>query len=286
MTQALLEKKILLCPVCRAPLSLSEDGRGLRCEGKRIHTFDLSKSGYVNLSLKYREGDTLDACRSRHAFFETDPYSILRQNLSAAISDLELPEGIILDAGCGEGYYTNGLAGAFTDRQVLGADLSKFALDIASKEAKKTAVANVSYAVCNLTELPLLDESCACLCNIFAPCCESEFARVLADGGYLVFVYAGPEHLWGLKQALYDEVYVNEKRQDEPKGLKEISHQRVRETITVRSPHIKELFAMTPYYFHTSPDRAEKLYLLDELDTVVDFEIKIFRKESSCRPSL
>ena len=183
----------------------------------------------------------------------------------------------MLDAGCGEGYYTNMLAekaGA-----VLGFDLSKFGVSAASKAAKRACLDNVFYATASVFELPVKDDSVDCVVNIFAPCAEQEYMRSLKSGGVLIVVGAGKNHLMGLKRALYDSTYENGERADLPVNMS------LEETITKAfdisvngKEHIEALFSMTPYYWRTSVSDKDKLLSLDTLNTEVEFEIRVYRK--------
>ena len=116
--------------------------------------------------------------------------------------------------------------------------------------------------------------------NIFAPCAEEEFLRVLKPGGILAVVYAGPEHLMGLKRAIYDVTKKNDGRADLPCGMTQIYERRVRFSIRVSGKeHLQDLFAMTPYYWRTSPADSEKLKCLDELETEVDMILTFYQKK-------
>ena len=65
------------------------------------------------------------------------------------------------------------------------------------------------------------------------------------------------EHLWGMKQVLYETPYKNEVRRDTLEHFTLTEVRRVTDTITVTDPdHIRALFAMTPYYWKTSEKAA------------------------------
>lgn len=118
----------------------------------------------------------------------------------------------LLDAGCGEGYYTrifyDGLQAAGIDASVLGVDISKFA---AEKAAKRFAEGEKAlFAAASVFRLPLADESCDGMVTLFAPFCREEFWRVLKPGGWMWAVIPGARHLCRLKEAVYDRPYLNE----------------------------------------------------------------------------
>ena len=50
--------------------------------------------------------------------------------------------------------------------------------------------------------------------------------------------------------------------------------------INARQTQIQNLFAMTPYYWRTSPADAEKLRGLSELTTEVDMILSVYRKDA------
>jgi 23S rRNA (guanine745-N1)-methyltransferase len=91
--------------------------------------------------------------------------------------------------------------------------------------------------------------------------------------------YAGPEHLMGLKRVLYDTTKENDGRADLPKKMQLVDEVRVHYSISVESQaQIQNLFAMTPYYWRTSPSDSEKLKTLTRLETEVDMMFGLYRK--------
>ena len=100
---------IFVCPKCKTPLY--DEGNSLFCQNR--HCFDKSKYKYVNLLLqngKQNHGDNKLMIRSRKSFLDRGYYSHLRLSLCESICK-HLKNGVILDAGCGEGYYLDGLLG-------------------------------------------------------------------------------------------------------------------------------------------------------------------------------
>ena len=272
MKQAVID--LLSCPICKSPMGVSEDGRVCRCRGARAHCYDFAKSGYLNLGgPRAGEGDLKDAVAARRAFLDAGYY----QKLSDAINELlaDIPSASVLDAGCGEGYYTNRMA---EGRAVLGVDLSRAGIDAAAKRAKQTQN-GAGFAVASIFELPVGDASLDAITNIFAPCAEAEFCRALKSGGHLLLVGAGERHLMGLKQQIYADAYANAGRADLPQGMELVDRRRVHETITVKGREmIEALFSMTPYYWRTSKADHAKLADLDSLTTEVDIDLFLYRK--------
>ena len=184
----------------------------------------------------------------------------------------------IVDAGCGEGYYSCRISDE--GYNVLGFDLSKDAVNSGAKRAKREKNDNTFFGVASVYSLPLKDSSADALVNIFAPCAEEEYLRVLKNDGVFAFVYAGEKHLMGLKRALYDIVYENEERADLPKRMELLNRRRVLYEITLEgNAQIQNLFSMTPYYWRTSLEDKKKLCGLDKLTTDVDMIIEIYKKK-------
>jgi 23S rRNA (guanine745-N1)-methyltransferase len=211
---------------------------------------------------------------ARRAFLDAGFYQPLSDRINQLL--LENTAKLVLDAGSGEGYYTNRMA---IDRNVLGIDLSRDGVDYAARRAKQNGT-SAAFAVASLFELPVADRSMDAVVNVFAPCAETEFCRVLKDGGHLIVVGAGERHLMGLKKAIYDNPYVNPGRADLPEHMALIGRECLRYEITVEGRELIEaLFSMPPYYWRTSMRDKQKLELLESLTTEVDFDIFHFCKE-------
>ena len=269
-------EKIMRCPVCFASMTLSESGKSALCKGARCHCFDFSKEGYLSFPGN-SGGDSKGAVDARRSFLEKGYYAPAARAVADAVSKYLPQDATLVDAGCGEGYYT-----ALLSERVgcaVGFDLSKFACAAAAKSAKREGKENLLYSTASVFELPVKDSSVDAVVNIFAPCAEDEYKRVLRDGGYLFVVGAGREHLMGLKRAIYSDVYENGERADSPQHTEHVERIVSRHEICVTGQNdIEALFSMTPYYWRTSESDREKLKTIDTLRTEVEFEINIYRK--------
>lgn len=273
MTASVID--LLICPVCGAGGAANETGKQFFCHGSRRHSFDFAKSGYLNLCLAAKAGDSKEAVRARSAFLEAGYYEKLSDRVNGILA--ELGADSVLDAGCGEGYYTNRMTRAC--KTVFGADLSRDGVDKAAKTAKREGSA-AGFAVASLFELPVKSASFDAVTNLFAPCCESEFNRVLRESGYLILVGAGEQHLMGLKRLLYDTPYVNPGRNDLPTSMELIRRERLQDRITVKgNEQVQALFSMTPYYWRTSESDRAKLNGVETLETEIDFDVFIYQKK-------
>lgn len=258
---------ILTCPVCGSALTAKE--RAFVCESG--HSFDLAKEGYLNLLLSTQHrsrhpGDAPELCRARRAFLSAGYYAPLRE----FVAD-RLQGDVVLDACCGEGYYTS--AFALRGHDTYGFDIAKDMVRLAAKADKRSF-----YFVAGLHRIPVESGSVDTLTHLFAPFADEEFRRVLKDGGTLLTVLPGEVHLWQLKQALYETPYRN--RETPPQtGLTLVSKERLRLEIDLRTREdILNLYRMTPYSYKTSPDAEQRLCALKSLRTTVDFVVLTYRK--------
>lgn len=271
--------RAMKCPVCGARTELCEGAsNGLRCNGIKTHCYDLSSAGYVNLCKPGQSGggDSKQAVRARSDFLSKDYYRPVAEELCRVACEFTDKDGVVLDAGCGEGYYSVMMAS--NGLPVLGIDISKFATEAAAKRAKREGTPNAFFATASVFDMPVADASISTITNVFAPCAEAEYRRALADSGVLIVVYAGEEHLMGLKRAIYDTAHLNTPRADLPVGMQKVYETRVNYNIELDNlTDILSLFSMTPYYWRTSPSDSEKLSGLQRLTTEVDVMISVYK---------
>ena len=101
---------------------------------------------------------------------------------------------------------------------------------------------------------------------------------MLRSGGVLLYAVPTARHLYGMKEVLYDEPYENAEQQTEYSGFTLIGERTVTDTITVEGDQIRNLFAMTPYYWKTPRDGAARLAALPQLTTTIAFRFLVFEK--------
>ncbi len=263
-----------ICPVCKHKLNKSES-QYVCTQG---HSFDVSKDGYVNLLMSQqssakRHGDDKLMVRSRRDFLEKGFYKSLSNKLCETVKNYVNPHSVIVDVGCGEGYYSNAISKVIlTD--FYGVDISKDALRYASRSMKEG-----QFAVASAFNLPFEDSAVDCVLNIFAPSAYNEFYRVLKENGLLIKSVPLEEHLWGLKSVLYDKPYKNKPEIRNEELFELVSETEIKYEINLTdSEDILNLFRMTPYYYKTSREDAEKLINQKELTTIVHFCVEVYRK--------
>ena len=105
--------KILTCPVCNNDLIKTKTG----CLCKNNHNFDFAKEGYTNLLLANNKnsknpGDNKEMILARHSFLRAGFYEPLLRELVNSIKNLTTDESVVVEAGCGEGYYISGIKNA------------------------------------------------------------------------------------------------------------------------------------------------------------------------------
>lgn len=260
---------MLICPKCKSPLTKVE--KSYKC--LHGHCYDVAKSGYVNLVLGNQKvsGDSPEMVKARTAFLNEGYYQPLADALMELVK--ELKPATIVDAGCGEGYYTKQIQSVLEGAKMIGFDLSKAAIHEASKKDKTTI-----YAISSIFDMPIASKSVDVLLNIFAPTPIEEFKRILKDGGVLIKVGPAPEHLMELKEILYEHVYENEVEPITDNELRLMKTQRIVNQITIQTmEEIHSLFMMTPYYWKTSREDAEKLNKFNQLEVTTAFVMEVYQ---------
>jgi 23S rRNA (guanine745-N1)-methyltransferase len=193
---------MLLCTVRNCHLALTREERRLICP--RGHSFDVARSGYVNLlqpqdRRSKQPGDTVKAVAARrrlHDHGRTEPLLRAVEALAGASAD-----DIMLDAGCGDGFYLGTLASR-TGFDAHGVDISIPAVEAAARRYPECEwiVANADRFV------PYADNSFSIVLSITARMNSGEFRRVLRDGGRLLVALPAPEDLIELRGAGRDRV--------------------------------------------------------------------------------
>jgi 23S rRNA (guanine745-N1)-methyltransferase len=193
---------MLICPVRECRLALVREGRRLLCA--QGHSFDVARSGYINL-LQPQErrskqpGDTAAALAGRRRLHDLGVTAPLLRGIAEVIK--ASPRDIVLDAGCGDGHYLGSQAQevGFNGH---GVDISIPAIDAAARRFPKCewVVANADRAI------PYADRSFSIVLSITARMNAPEFRRVLRDDGRLLVAIPAPEDLIELRGKGRDRV--------------------------------------------------------------------------------
>ncbi|HEX9405685.1 MAG TPA: methyltransferase domain-containing protein [Thermoanaerobaculia bacterium] len=191
----------LLCTVRSCHLPLAREERRVVCP--RGHSFDIARGGYINLlqpqERRSREpGDSAGAVAARRRFLDRGhakplleairamvaPHPALRATLSPGRGQ---GEGIILDAGCGDGYYLGSIG------RGSGIDISTTAIDLAARRYPQC-----EWIVGNADRfIPYADASFDLILSITGRMNAAEFRRV--GRGDLLIAVSAPDDLIELR---------------------------------------------------------------------------------------
>ncbi len=264
--------ELFICPKCKE--NLFQKGGSLICRNN--HCYDIAKEGYVNLMLandkhSLNPGDNDDMVMSRDMFLNKNHYSNLVKSVSDVISKYK--KTILLDAGCGTGYYTSIIKKNIENACVYGIDISKKAVKVAAKKDK-----DISFAVSSVFATPFKDNTFDAIISIFSPLAFDEFDRVLKDDGIVVCVYPGEKHLIELKKIIYgDETILNDKSVSSDK-FKSVEKLSVQGYMDLDNDDIFNLVRMTPYFYTTPKEKLDNLNCVSILSVQYDFIIEVFKK--------
>jgi 23S rRNA (guanine745-N1)-methyltransferase len=185
----------LVCSVRTCHLPLAIDDRRAVCP--RGHTFDVARSGYINV-LQPQErrsrnpGDSAEAVAARRRFLDRGHAEPLLRAIRAMLPDVRE----ILDAGCGEGYYLGSIG------RGCGIDISAAAIDLAARRYPQC-----QWIVANADRfIPYADASYDLVLSITGRMNAPEFRRVLRGDGFLLVALAAPDDLTELRGRGRDRV--------------------------------------------------------------------------------
>lgn len=268
---------LFICPKCKEKLNM-EEGRAFCKSG---HSFDKSRYGYYNLLLdssRKIHGDSKSMVEARRAFLSRGFYRPLAEQVATLVTEYTAPDGRLLDAGCGEGYYTDIVEQALYSRDgkssVYAFDISKDAVREAGKKNPR-----VSLAVAGSYHMPIASESVDTVINTFSPLARDEVHRVLKSGGIFIMAIPDKEHLYDLKSAIYDTPYKNEVSDTALEGFELIADVPLSYVMQLSSKEdIRALFEMTPYAYRTKPENKDRVYRLDRLNCLAAFRIFVYRR--------
>ena len=211
----------LLCTVRACRQTLSRESSRVVCP--RGHSFDIAKSGYINLLQPQDRraavpGDSAEAVAARRRFLDRGYAAPLLDEIGRFV------KGDVLDAGCGEGYYlanchseprrrrgirsdesldsSRSSALGMTEAPALGVTAQRCGVDIsvAAIELAAKRYTECEWIVANADRfIPYADGSFDTVMSITGRMNPAEFERVLEPGGRLVVAVAAPDDLIELR---------------------------------------------------------------------------------------
>ena len=265
----------LICPHCKNKLEYNS--KTLKCINN--HSYDVSKHNYVNfLQHGKLHGDNKEMILARKSFLDLGYYEPLKNAISSEVASLG-KISTFLDAGCGEGYYTEGIIPHVSLENSWGVDISKDALIFAHKRNKE-----LNLAVGSVYDMSFFDDMTFDLVtSIFSPFAGKEINRVLKNDGILLSVIPGKYHLFGIKSIVYDSPYLNTLKPFEEEGFEFISQVPINYDITLDSKDALTLWKMTPYYYRSPKSGIDKLSSQNEISTPVSFHILKYKAKSEMK---
>jgi len=193
---------MLLCPVRNCQLGLVRDGRRTLCP--RGHSFDISRGGYINLlqpqdRRSKQPGDAVGVVSARRRLHDLG----VSEPLLRAIADIIAASAsdVVLDAGCGDGYYLGSLA------REIGFDAHGIDISIPAVDAAARRYPGCEWIVANADRLlPYAGRSFSIVLSVTGRMNTSEFRRVLVDDGRLLVALPAPDDLIELRGVGRDRV--------------------------------------------------------------------------------
>ena len=188
---------MLVCAVRECRLPLIREERRLVCP--RGHSFDIARSGYINLlqpqDRRSKEpGDSAPAIAARRRLHDrgvTEPLvRAIENTLDASGND------VVLEAGCGEGFYLGTLARRIGFKG-HGVDISTPAIEAAARRYREC-----EWVVANADRfIPYAAGSFSVVLSVTGRMNAGEFRRVLGSGGRLLVAVPAPDDLMELRGA-------------------------------------------------------------------------------------
>lgn len=179
----------MLCTVRECGLSLRREGNRYVCASG--HSFDIARSGYVNLLQPQDRrskdpGDSREVVAARRRLHDRGVTRPLFDAIASAL--MPGPNDIVFDAGCGEGFYLGNLAREHGVKG-CGVDISIPAVDAAARRYP-----DVQWLVANADrQVPWEDASFSAVISITGRMHPAEFRRVLRDSGRLLIAVPAPD---------------------------------------------------------------------------------------------
>ena len=262
----------LLCPVCGKRLLADE--ASLHCV--QGHTFDIARQGYVNLLPGKGAFYPLELFRNRRFVFDHGFYAPLLQKMEELIvKHTKSDYPLLLDAGCGEGYYAGNL--------LKGRDCVKVAFDI-SREAVQLGAQkydDVTFIVADLKRIPLPSHSVDCVLDVLTPADYSEFSRVLRKNGRVLKAIPGENYLRQLRALAQEQMQSAPYESTRVKDyfalhMDCVQHERVTYNLPVTLEEARAFARMTPMLQRVD---VEALDLSGVKEITIDMELLVGRKK-------
>jgi 23S rRNA (guanine745-N1)-methyltransferase len=265
----------VLCTVRNCGLPLSREERRMVCAN--AHSFDVARSGYVNLlqpqdRKSKHPGDSASAVVARRRFLDAGHELSLTSKIIAMISEAPAPSPV-LDAGCGEGHHLGQITREL-DIEGHGVDLSTKAIDLAARRYP-----NCHWIIANADRfLPYADASFATLLSITGRLNAPEFRRVIRSDGRLIVAVAAPDDLAELRAIIYGEAEERDRVDRTVEMFAQHFQLQKRKRVTSRVALDRESIVnvLTSTYRGVRNRERERLANIGELDVTLSRDVLLF----------
>jgi len=294
----LTTNETIICPVCSQRLKRTE--KQFCCENN--HQFDVAKQGYVNLlqpqhKKSKQPGDSQEMVEARFRFLNESYYEPLSDKLNQLIAkdcSSKLPDNNayhVVDAGSGEGYYTQRLYEHLNQSvipkpgipkpgipKVIGFDISQRAVKASCRRSK-----SIQWMTATSSHIPVASHSQDAVLCLFSRIVPEEFSRILKKDGILYVASTGSSHLIELRNMLYQNVKQsaynpNSTLSERFTPLDESLNANVRYKIEVNSRQaINDLLLMTPHYWRATESAKQAIQAMDTVSVTVDIRLTGYR---------
>lgn len=267
----------LMCPVCQS--ALSHVASQWQCA--HGHHYDIAKQGYVNLHLVQHKhsknpGDTPERVQARRRFLSAGYYQPLLQQIQQIVQDLSI--NTLVDIGCGEGYYTQGLADV--TQRVIAVDIAKNAVQLAAKNDREK---RIDWVVATGAVLPILPTSVDLCCSFFSPLPKQEMQRILTEQGYVLFATPDERHLYSVRAKLFEQVHLHQPdkfiQQLQPE-FELLRTWQIKSDLLLDQMALQDLIGMTPYAYKAKPEQIMALQQQTQFQTCAEFKLFLLQKRS------
>jgi 23S rRNA (guanine745-N1)-methyltransferase len=271
----------LACTVRDCGLFLERRGRFLVCG--RGHSYDVARSGYVNLlqpqdRRSLAAGDTPAAVEARARLLASGVGRDVLEAFVHRAAAIELPEAAcVVDLGSGSG---NALAVLATMRPIdgVGIDLSAPAAEHAARRfpALTWVVANADR------RLPLLDASVDLVLSLHGRRNPAECARVLTSGGYLLVGVPAHDDLIELRASVLGQPLEHERgaalTAEHARFFTLVERAGAREQHLLDRDALKDLLRAT--YRGERTSAAARIDALERLEVTLASDFFLFRRRA------
>lgn len=262
----------LRCPVRGCLRALAHHEGRYACEAN--HSFDIARSGYVNLlqatdRKSKTPGDSREAALARRRYLDAGNEAPVVDALAKVLG--RCPDPLVLDIGCGEGFHMRalGCAGA-------GVDISTAAIELAARSdpSRLWIVANADRA------LPFADAQFDAVLSITSRRNSAEFRRVLAPDGIAVLVVPGADDLVELREAVLGRGEQRDRvarlEEEMAPGFRLLERHNVRHRTHLGADTLRDLLATT--YRGARSSQQERVKEIAEMDVTIDRDVCVFRQ--------